>query len=572
MPFDLSYPGAPSRQKERASTLKKRSEALFRKQDMHKLRWQTVAEIFYPERADFTVERTEGNEMYDGLYTSQPQLLRRQMADRVNTMTRPEGQQWFKREAVPDDLMENDEAKAWCESATKTQRRVIYDARSGFVRAMSESDNDYVAFGNAVMAYGYNEDKSGVLFRTCHLRDCAFAEGSDRLVNELHETMKPTISQAVRLFGKDRLPKKWRDMCEDQTKAGETVRVRRCVVPLDDYMFEGERFPKGVKFLSVYIALDCDDDKEIALREEYFSYFPYHVRRWMTVSGEVYARSPCADLALADANTLNSAEAAALKGIEFTADPAYTAPDDGIIGEVELGAGKVTYVDRELLAAAGTRKVLDKIEAGEPKTALEYIAIKEAKMARAFFMDLLAMPERRGEMTATEFMQRFKAALRDAAPVFQPLIADYSILMEGVGDLILNAHGPADPWGGFEDGPDVLSGAQTEFKFMTALDEAFSDMEREQALEVQNQYLILKEAGAEAVDQIDMDKVVRASIANFKTEWTRPDDEVAALREQRQAAQAAEQAKQEGAAIADMALKAKPEQYRAVKQDMQEMV
>lgn len=571
MPFDMSYAGAPGRLKDRCARIRMRGDAQFAKQAVHLFRWQTLAEIFYPERANFTSEINGGDDLYTGIYTSHPQILRRQMADRVNAMTRPKGQQWFKCVALPEERMENDEAKRWCETSTKRQRRVVESPKAGFYRAMAEGDNDYVTFGNAVLCYGYNRDKSGLFFRTVHLRDCAWAESSERIINEMHEKMELTLAQAVEMFGADKLPRAWKEQAEDTKNLSTTVKVRRSVMPADDYAFRDEALPKGTKFLSVYIACGAGvEDSECGLREEYLGYFPYSVRRWMTVSGDVYARSPAADVALADGRTLNTAAAAALKGIEFTADPAYTAPDDGIMGEVELRAGTVTYIDSEMYKATGTRKFLDKIEGGEPRTALEYIAMQARQMAVAFYMDLLTLPQQQAGMTLGEFTQRFRVALRDAAPVFEPIVADYSMLMEGVFFLILNAHGPADPWGGFEPGPEVLSEAETQFEFQTALTEAYTELKRAEALEVTLQYADLRKIGSDAADNIDMDQVVRDSLSNFNAKWTRTVDEVAAARERREKQMAAERAAAETAAVADMAMKANPEQYRQVKQDIQE--
>src|SRR5262245_20878827 len=110
MAYDSGGDGKPDRSKlnARAKTCKARGDVLYREQEMHKFLWQTLAEIFYPERADFTVERTPGYDQYDGLYTSEPQLLRRNLGNKLSSMTRAEGTQWFKCAAFPEPLMKID--------------------------------------------------------------------------------------------------------------------------------------------------------------------------------------------------------------------------------------------------------------------------------------------------------------------------------------------------------------------------------------------------------------------------------------------------------------------------------
>ena len=173
------------RLQERAKEWLGRSEALFNARAMMNFRWQTLAEIFDPDRADFNFDWVDGQDPYYGLYTSEPQILRRNMANRFGSMTRPKGVDWFKQTSKSDELMEDHEVREWCEDATTRQRKLIYAASSGFTRAFSQADSDYVTYGNAVVEYGYNQTKSGLFFSCAHLRDCAWAENAELLVLSL---------------------------------------------------------------------------------------------------------------------------------------------------------------------------------------------------------------------------------------------------------------------------------------------------------------------------------------------------------------------------------------------------
>ena len=549
----------------------KRSDALFRLQTPFLSRWQDLAEIFDPEHMDFLSDRVDGDDPYVGLYTSEPQLLSRSLSQRVGSMSRPKGTDWFKLRAFPEEMMELQPNRQWCEKSTTTQRNVVYSPNAGFNRAMGEADSFYVNYGNAVLRHSYNRDRSGIYFSTPHLRDCAWAENAEGIVDEVHEKMRPTLDQAQELFGKNNLPAMWRKRLDDG-KGHEKVEVRRCVAPMrpDEYE-KGEKPRRGAKFVSYYLAIGDAKDDELCLAEGFFEVFPDSVRRWMTVPGSPYGRS-CAAMALADGRTLNIAEQAALKGIEWTADPPKIAIDDFIIGQIELGAGKVTYVDAEYDQKTGSP--IQNLEGGEPRTALEYIALKEQKMARAFFMDMLAFPMRDKAMTATEFMERLKIVLRDAAPVFEPIEADYAQLMDGVFERIRLAEGPDMPgkpaWGGFLPPPDELAGKQVRFEFQTALTEARIALKREQYMEVEAQHMRLTEAQSDARDFINLDKGVKSSLENFQSDWTRSDEEVESIRAQRAEQMAAQAQQEQAAAVADMAVRAKPESLRMLKQDVEE--
>ncbi|MGH3055116.1 MAG: portal protein, partial [Gaiellaceae bacterium] len=326
----------------------------------------------------------------------------------------------------------------------------------------------------------------------------------------------------------------------------------------------GEKPRRDAKYASIYVAMGVDQ-KEAGLSEGYLDVFPYSVRRWELIPGSPYAWSPAASVALADGRVLNIAEAALLKGIENKVAPPRVAPDDGIVGELRLDSDSVTYIDYEYLKDG--KNPIQTLESGEPKYAVEYIDRKNEEAAVAFFMDLLVIPDR--EMTLGEFQQRFKIALRDAAPVFEPIEAEYSSMMEGVFDLMIKAKGPADPWGVFKPAPEGIQGSEFRYEFQTALTEAFNDLRRMEGKDALEQYMLLKEAQDPAADNINADAIIRDGQANYPPKWTRPEKDVKVMRDERaQASQEAEQQEQLGQ-IAQTAANAKPENLRMLQQEVE---
>lgn len=566
----MAYDAAPDKKAglhSRAKDCMKRSKALFDQQQFFLPYWQVLAEIFDPAQADFTGERPDGLDVYEGLYTSRPQILRRRLKDRIGTMTRPKGQQWFKTVVMPEEKMELDNVKVWCDDATKRTRNAVYEARANFSRAMAFQDGDYGTYGNGVVEFFYRDptrQQPGLIFQAVKLRDCAWAEDQFGMVNELHRKLKMTLDQAVEKFGKDNLPKEWRDLLDKPENGSMKVEVRRCVVPIDRYKYGDERPRRDAKYASIYIAVGLRDP-DCGIAEGFLDIFPYSVRRWDLIPGEVYARSPFAAVALADGRTLNIAEAALLEGIEMKVSPPRVATDDGVIGEIRLASRSVTYVDREFMQTG--EDPIKTLEVGEPKYAIEYVDRKNEEMAIAAFMDLLTLPDR--EMTLGEFQQRFKVALRDAAPVFEPIEAEYSQMMEGVFTLLLHAHGPADPWGAFLEAPEQIQGGQYRFEFQTALTEAFNDLRRIEYKDVREEYLLLREAQDPAADYIDMDQAVRDSLANYPPKWTRSAKDVAKMREERSEQMEQAEAEEKTAAIAETVSRANPENLKMLKAEVE---
>lgn len=321
------------RLKGRGAVWKKRGDRLHAdKANFHTL-WQAQAEIFYPERADFTAEQSSGVERYEGIYTSVPQRMRRDMANNLGAMLRPRGKEWFKASVRPVTLAKGHAAKRWLETATSTQRNIVYASGANFTRAFAESDQDYVCFGNSVIRHSYNREGDGLLFQCSHMKDNAWAVNAEGVVDENHEKMQMDLRQVRQLFGVEAMPKDWLKMLDQEPH--RKVVVQRCVAPIDDDQYEkGERPRADARFMSLYMACGVKEE-EAGLGEGFFNWFPYLIRRWMTVSGEPYGRSPCTGVALSDARTLNVAQQALLKSIEWKVDPPKVAAHDAIIGEID---------------------------------------------------------------------------------------------------------------------------------------------------------------------------------------------------------------------------------------------
>ena len=173
---------------------------------------QALAEIFYPERADFTTQTTPGDERYWDIFDEEPMLLRRDLANQIGAMLRPRGKDWFMAKAYPRQLNELDAVRRWCEEASQVMRDVIYAAGTNFTKAMSQSDNDYVAFGTSIVTHTYNRDRTGLVFTCLHPRDCAWEENSDGEIDVMHERMRLTMQQVVQLGFE--IPEQWRERYE----------------------------------------------------------------------------------------------------------------------------------------------------------------------------------------------------------------------------------------------------------------------------------------------------------------------------------------------------------------------
>ena len=105
-----------------AEYLVKQGGQLFEKRSSLLGLWQTIADNFYPERADFTTFRNLGTEFGNWLNTGYPAMARRDLGNSFGTMLRPTSKNWFhiKTKDGWDEL--GTDARAWLEMAENRQR------------------------------------------------------------------------------------------------------------------------------------------------------------------------------------------------------------------------------------------------------------------------------------------------------------------------------------------------------------------------------------------------------------------------------------------------------------------
>lgn len=566
MAFDSSAPDRSGLIR-RCSRARKRHQELRGKQLRYLNRWQVEAEIFYPERANFTTSISETDELHEGLYTGTPQTMSRDLANKLGAMMRPRGKKWFNTVIHPKMLMDMDDVRLWCEEATETLRNIIYSTKGNFTQANAECDRDYVTFGNAVLGHTYNKDRTAISFRCVHLKNACWSVNVEGWVDELHERFEHlTIEQVADMFGKENLPKEWQKKCADPAKSLEKVCITLAVMPQDRIDYDkGEYPPKSQKYVGLYFVSDkaCDDD-EAALGEAFYESFPYTVRRWMTVSGEDYARSPCTGVALSDARTLNQAERSLLIGIERKAEPAYYAAHDSIIGEVNFGAGEVTYVSMEDVNASGMNKPIDVLESGDPRYAMDYVRNKEDRMRVMFWESILKLPLDK-VMTAFEVSERLEEMITSAAPIFEPMESDNARMMDSILERAFaqNAFPPL---------PEAATRGRADQEFETPLTEAIRKLEAQQALNITQQIGAGKEVyGPSFGDHVDKDELERDMLMGLgKQKWVRRADDVAKSREVAAQQAAAAQQQQADLEAGSVLANANPENVKMLKQEMEQ--
>ncbi len=458
----------------RPQELVERATALFNVRKAITTLWQEIAEHFYPQRADFTLTRYIGEEFAEQLFSSYPLIVHRELSNSFAAMLRPRRKDWFIITVDQEDNITK-ASKEWLQWATHRMKQAMYDRKAHFIRATTEGDADFAAFGQCCLTREINwgAEHPHLLYRCWHLRDVAWDEMADGSVGEIYIKWKPTIKQLKQQFGEDALHPTMRNKKPDYvTDTYSSPQFMRAAISTDVY--EGQQGQgRGYPWILVY--MDCLN-KHIIFEQGTFSH-GITLPRWQTVSGSQYAYSPATVAGLPDARLLQSMTLTLLEAGEISVRPPMIATQDAIRSDIQLWSGGITWADVEYDERKGD--VLRPITQDRRGLPMGYEAHDQQMqmLATAFYLNKLTLPPPEGDMTAFEVGQRVEEYVRAALPLFEPMEHEYNgqLCEDTFEALMRSGH-----FGAPQDIPQELQGRDVHFKFVSPLHDA---IERKHASE-----------------------------------------------------------------------------------------
>lgn len=506
---------------------------LFTKRSSILALWQDIADNFYPERADFTLTKSIGDDFASHLNSSYPIIVRRELGNSFGAMLRPRSEEWFAVSVEHEDKLDRT-SKEWLEWASGVQRRAMYDNNAQFVRATKEGDNDFAAFGQCVISREIDWKAQTLLYRCWHLKDVAWCEDYNGHISAVHRNWCPEIGY---------LKKRFKNLhqtvssCKDNQKE---IKCRHIVMRSEDY--------EGTSFRTPFVSVYLDIENNHVLEEIGANSLIYTIPRWQTVSGSQYAYSPATVAGLPDARLLQAMTLTLLEAGEMAVRPPLVGVKEAIRSDVQVFAGGITWADAEYDERMGeVLRPLVQDKSGLP-FGIEISQDTRQMLAACFYLNKLTLPPADREMTAFETGQRIQEYIRSALPLFEPMESEYNgVLCEGTFEDLMRvgAFGPPN------EIPEGLRGAEIRFKFQSPLHDA---IERKKG----TKFLEAKQLIAEAVAldpstaaTMDARKALRDALDGIGTPaaWLREEEEVEALAEQQaQEQQVAQMAQQVGGA------------------------
>ncbi len=483
--------------------------------------YQTLADHFYPERADFTQVRNQGSEIADLLVDSYPVLMRRDLANSFSAMLR-DGH-WFD---VSVDGNPDREGSMWLQWATMRLKKIM-DARSaGFRRATKEGDHDYTTFGQTVISTELNKQANGLLFRAWHLRDCAWWEDETGQVSGVVRKWATDLRQAVNYFGMENVhPHVSERVGKEPFKE---LNVYHIVMPTNIY--GDEQLERSHPFVSIYF----DFENDHIMEEVGINNRMYTVPRFQTIAGSAYAYSPATMVALPDARTLQAMTHTLLEAGERYARPPIIATTDVVRGDVDLSPDGITWVDREYdeKMGAGLRPMAQ--DRGGFPLGLEMRDNVIQVLNSAFYLNKITLPGLDKQMTAYETAERMKQYRRENLPLFAPMESEYNgQLCEIAFDVAFQA----GLLGSAYDIPQSLSGSDVQFQFTSPLSHTEEEEKANRFAQVSEMLARAAPIDPNVAVNMDVDVAFRDAVIGIgaPASWLRPQEAV----EQTRKAQAA---------------------------------
>ncbi len=510
--------------------------------------WQEISENFYPQRADFTLTRYIGEEFAEHLYSSYPILVHRDLSSTFAAMLRPRAKDWF---GIAVDEMDkvSKAAKEWLDWATKRMRLAMYDRKAQFIRATTEGDSDFSAFGQCCISREivWNARVPHLLYRNWHLRDVCWSEMADGSIGEIYVKWKPTIKQLQELNMNLHFNVEKKKLNENLAK----IDCLRLVVSTDIYQGQ-EGQGAGYPWMLVYL----DVQNEHIMAEYPGMSRGFTLPRWQTVSGSQYAYSPATVAGLPDARLLQAMSLTLLEAGEMSVRPPMIATQDAVRGDIQLYSGGITWADANYDEKLGeVLRPLTQDRRGLP-IGFEQRDNQMAMLAEAFYINKLTLPPPEGDMTAYETGQRVEEYVRAALPLFEPMEHEYNgQICEDTFDGLLRA----GQFGSIQDMPPELHGRDIHFKFISPLHDAIERKDASIFVESSELIALAMELDPSAGALIDSGAQLRTALEGIGVEarHMRSEGEVAAIAaanaEQARAEEEMELAKTAGAATREFA-------------------
>lgn len=446
-------------------------------------------------------------------------------------ITTPEEQDYIRPRFLDEELMKIRAVQLWCERAGKRLHAIRHASHTGFGVAVNEDWEQLGRYGTSPV-WSDAIPGRGLFYRTLHLAECWIDTDCAGLVDTIHRKFERSARQLEQEFGRDALTPKMIDCLDKADGQKEHTKFEILHVVEPNTAWDAERLDwRRMPIASRYLATD----EKLYLRRAGFQTMPVSVSRHMTSAGETYGRSPAFQM-MPTINGLNAMRLTTLRAAHKAVDPALLFNDDGGATRLVTKAGGL---NPGLVDDMG-RPMVHRMPGGEHGLPIaETMIEQERQVVRTAFLEdfykILTDPNSR--MTTTEVLE----VMSKQGVIVRPFASRYEVekqhpMTNRDLDLALRA-GQIEPFP-----PEVREARawpaidyENPLAAMARAESSAKSLRFVQALPV------LAEIDPSVRLRINADAMAKglAEEIGVKPSYIRTDEEVAALKAQEEAVQAA---------------------------------
>lgn len=512
-----------------ASHIKRRLGQLKSEKTLHESVWKDCADLTFPERGhglqSDIIGATDAQQRKNLIFDSSPGDACNVGAASIMGAMVPSNAQWFDLDAG----QESQEEKTFFEGAAKFMFENIH--ASNFDAEAFDGMLDVMVAGWFVLYCDEQLKGGGLYFEKWPLGQCSLASSrSGARIDTVYREWDYTVSQCVAMYGLDKVSDKVREL-HGAGKFDDKIRMVHAIEPREIYVVNA-KMAKNLPFASVHMEFDSGH----VTRESGYHEFPCMVPRWARLPASPYATGPMST-ALADCRTLNDVVKLGLLGAETAITPMLKVVDDGVFNPRNVKMGP-----RKMLVCADVNNIAPLNDGAN----VQFAEIKAERLQASIRKILLAdqLPPPDGPVkTAYEWSVRVETIRKMLGPMFGRFQSEFlQVLVERVFGIVWRAN-EASGFALIGQPPQSLARRSYTVRYLSPLArsqriEDVAAMDRfEQAL------------GAEAavdptvLDVYDFDEAARtrSHLLGVPQSLIRDSKKVAAIRDQRQKAQAAAQ-------------------------------
>ena len=508
-----------------------RKSALWTERSSWITHWREISDYQQPRAGRFVVtDRNKGdkraNHILDNTAVFGARTLAAGLMSGVTSPARP----WFRLEIRDKDLMESGPVKAWLHD-TATLLRAIF-ASSNTYRSLHTTYEELGLFGTgaSIVLPNFN---NVIHHYPLTVGEYALATNAEGEVDTLCREFQMTVAQMVEQFGRDNCSQTVRDMW-NRGQYDAWVDVLHLVEPRKE-RDNTKRDGRNMRFASIYLEPGKDNSDQF-LSESGFEKFPVLAPRWVVTGNDVYGTSPGMEC-LGDVKQLQHQQLRKGQAIDYQVNPPLQVPTKYKEAAKARLPGGVFYVD-SMGPNQGVRSAFD-VQLNLQHLREDIMDVRE-RIRSAYYADLFLMlaNDNRSGITATEVAERHEEKLLMLGPVLERLHNEL------LSPLIDTAFDYAARAGILPEAPPELEGMDLNVEFISVLAQAqraVATQGMDRLLGTVSQMAAVK---PEVLDKLNFDQIVDeyGDAYGVSPKIIVPDDQVAALRQQRAAAMQAQAA------------------------------